>query len=614
MRLKLKRPYLSIKQMDDFDLPDFSVLVGRNGVGKTQLLDAVAQGSISVEGWAGQRIEKFDMNSFQPKDSGRAGWSDSTFPQGTIMQYFAGTSGDAPVKVARDIFEKVLRDFGLDETEEEQHNFENILRGEIKKLSDFQIFGDIQGNDAVRTYSSLILREVLGNLSPEHGSRGRRDNVRGNPAVLVSLAMKLSGKLPHELSPEDISRAARYEGGTIANQLSQIFTNYKVGQYSWAHTESEASEKSVQALMAEYRENNCPPWVTLREHLDQMRQASDDPELFNFEFSDPEGDRLIHPDHQQYTFEAKFTNRSTGDSYSVESLSSGEKILISLCLATFNKAMGRRQPALVLLDELDAVLHPSMISALLAGLKDLFVSNGTRVIMATHSVTTVSMLEEGEIYRVMRTGGRVAVQPVSKAEAVSELSEGLATIDTGLRILASKDPKPITILTEGNNALHLKKWANLFYPDHVGVFDGLPDKTGKNQLLTYGQLLDKMDVNSHFLIVWDCDAEAVAKKLSGELGGSRKVTAFSFKEHENQIANNGIENKYDEDILEDYTTIASDAATGHEISRSMSGQNKKDFAQHVVSEGTPEYFRHFGDFEEVVEKILEKIQDSVISS
>ena len=603
MRLKLKKSYLSIKQMEEFDLPDFSVLVGRNGVGKTQLLDAVEKGFISVAGWAGQRIEKFDMNSFQPKDSGRAGWADSTFPQGTVMQYFAGTSGDAPVKVARDIFEKVLKDFGLDETEEERHNFENVLREEIKKLSDFQIFGDIQGNDTVSTYSRLILREVLGNLKPERGGRG---NVGNSPGVLVSLAMKLSRKLPHELSAEDISRAARYEGNTIENQLSQIFTSYKVDQYAWAHTESETSEKSVQRLMAEYRENYCPPWVTLREHLDQMRGASGDPELFNFEFSDPEKDRLIYTGHQQYAFEAKFTNLSTGDSYSVESLSSGEKILLSLCLATFNKAMGRRQPALVLLDELDAVLHPSMISALIAGLKDMFVSNGTRVIMATHSVTTVSMLEEGEIYRVMRTGGRVTVQPVGKAEAVSELSEGLATIDTGLRILASKDPKPITILTEGNNALHLKKWASLFYPDQVGVFDGLPDKTGKNQLLTYGQLLDKMDVNSHFLIVWDCDAEAVAKKLSGELAGSRKVTAFSFKEHENQIANNGIENKYDEDILEDYTTIASDAATGHEISRSMSGQNKKDFAQHVVSEGTPEYFRHFGDLEEVVEKILEK--------
>ena len=137
-----------------------------------------------------------------------------------------------------------------------------------------------------------------------------------------------------------------------------------------------------------------------------MREASEDPELFNFEFSDPEEDTLTYTDHNQYSFETRFTNRTTGDSYSVKELSSGEKILLCLCLSAFNRDMGRRQPGLLLLDELDAVLHPSMISALIAGLKDQFVGNGTRVIMATHSVTTVSLLNEGEIFRVARSGNR----------------------------------------------------------------------------------------------------------------------------------------------------------------------------------------------------------------
>ena len=44
MRVTLRNPYLSIKQMDEFDLPHFAVLIGRNGVGKTHLLTAIAQG------------------------------------------------------------------------------------------------------------------------------------------------------------------------------------------------------------------------------------------------------------------------------------------------------------------------------------------------------------------------------------------------------------------------------------------------------------------------------------------------------------------------------------------------------------------------------------------
>ena len=75
--------------------------------------------------------------------------------------------------------------------------------------------------------------------------------------------------------------------------------------------------------------------------------------------------------------------------------------------------------------------------------------------LATHSVTTVSILDESEIYRLARDGHTIDIQPTLKSEAVLDLSEGLATIDTGLRIVASRHSAPVTILTEGHNALHL---------------------------------------------------------------------------------------------------------------------------------------------------------------
>ena len=281
-----------------------------------------------------------------------------------------------------------------------------------------------------------------------------------------------------------------------------------------------------------------------------------------------------------------------------------------MCLAAFNKTMGRRQPGLILLDELDAVLHPSMISALLVGLKEQFVNNGTPVIMATHSVTTVSLLDEGEIYSVGRVGGRVDVRCVRKAEAVSDLSEGLATIDTGLKIAASGNTAPVTILTEGNNALHLKRWASLVFPEKIEVFDHLPDKTGKDQLLQYGRLLAKMNANSYFLIVWDWDAAGKARELSNDLSNSDKVTAFSFTKRDNKVADKGIENKYDEELLESYTTIASRAITGEEISRSMSTRDKAEFARHVALEGTHKYFKHFDDLKIAVQEILDKLDRS----
>ena len=38
VHIALKTPYLSIKEMNEFDLPDFAVLIGRNGVGKNVVI------------------------------------------------------------------------------------------------------------------------------------------------------------------------------------------------------------------------------------------------------------------------------------------------------------------------------------------------------------------------------------------------------------------------------------------------------------------------------------------------------------------------------------------------------------------------------------------------
>ena len=399
MYVKLRHPISPIKQMGEFHLPDFSVLIGRNGVGKTRLLKAITNGSVTVSGVSPSDIEEYDINSFQPNDSGRGGWAHASFFHATDRSFFFPTSGPSLVEIAEDIFKKTLNEFGLHGASE-RVKFEDDVRMAVRKLPDFGTLGRIEGDGPVAFYVNAIGHDVIGKMvsknSNGRSSKGQQGGSFNNSqAALVSQAMKLSGKLPHELHREDILRASHYEGNTIGNQLSQIFARYKAEQYAWAHTASERSDKSVQRLMEEYREANRPPWETLRGCLGRMREASEDPELFNFEFSDPEEDTLTYTDHNQYSFETRFTNRTTGDSYSVKELSSGEKILLCLCLSAFNRDMGRRQPGLLLLDELDAVLHPSMISALIAGLKDQFVGNGTRVIMATHSVTTVSLLNEG---------------------------------------------------------------------------------------------------------------------------------------------------------------------------------------------------------------------------
>ena len=133
-----------------------------------------------------------------------------------------------------------------------------------------------------------------------------------------------------------------------------------------------------------------------------MRDAAGDDGLFNFDFSDPDDYELHMGNYERFSFKAQMTNQTTGSRYELDSLSSGERVLMAFCLVSFNRYLGRRPPKLLLLDELDAVLHPSMVAALVAALKTLFVQQGTKVLMTSHSPMTVAALDEADIFRVVR--------------------------------------------------------------------------------------------------------------------------------------------------------------------------------------------------------------------
>lgn len=610
MHLSLSRPIPPIKEMTAFELPRFAVIIGRNGVGKTQLLKAISNGTVCVSGIPSEYIEEYNISSFQPQDSGRGGWGSSAFFHVTLDRFLSSDQGQPLVETAREIFDRILRSWNLNGDDESYLQFDRSVRSLLHQIPAFGILAKAKGESAAAAYVNAIHDEVLKKLEPgNRNSRGERTNQLGtfnnNQAALVCHAMRVSGKLPHELSRDDILAASHYEGGTIRNQLSQVFSRYKAEQYAWAHTESEKCDKSVQRLLDEYFQQNTPPWRTLRATLDRLRESSDDPDLFNFEFSDPEQDVLSYANHHQYSFDTKFTNRTTGDSYSVQELSSGEKILLCLCLSEFNRSIGQHRPKLVLLDELDSVLHPSMISALIAGVKEQFVKHGTGVIMATHSVTTVSLLEDDEIFRMTRSGGRIQVLPVTRAEAALELSEGLATIEDGLRIATNDSAAEVTILSEGNNVLHLQRWAKLFFGNRVKVFDKMRSRTGKNQLCSYSRLLANVEANTKFVVVFDCDAQREAEKLADELSESENVTVFAFATRDNSIAPRGIENNFSETHLQGFTVTSRSERTGKKTV-SMSKEENAAFAEHVREHGTKEHFQHFGDLHSVVQEVLKR--------
>ena len=124
------------------------------------------------------------------------------------------------------------------------------------------------------------------------------------------------------------------------------------------------------------------------------------------------------------------TKQSSGEELDFTNLSSGEKVLMSFALCVYY-AQDRRQiaqyPRLLLLDEVDAPLHPSMCRQLLRTITETLVSTyDIHVILATHSATTVALAPQESVH-VMR-GGSAGLSKTTKGSALNLLTDGVPTV------------------------------------------------------------------------------------------------------------------------------------------------------------------------------------------
>lgn len=70
MKIKIKKPFKSIKTSPEFELPDFTVLTGKNGSGKSHLLEAISKNDVAivtdVEGKILKNVKYIPFNGLNP--------------------------------------------------------------------------------------------------------------------------------------------------------------------------------------------------------------------------------------------------------------------------------------------------------------------------------------------------------------------------------------------------------------------------------------------------------------------------------------------------------------------------------------------------------------------
>lgn len=86
MKIELTRSYLSIGELECPELPDFTVLIGQNGAGKTHFLQALHARHAVVSGIGENSIELHDLASFQP-NAGSGGHASIDLAKSTAQRY-----------------------------------------------------------------------------------------------------------------------------------------------------------------------------------------------------------------------------------------------------------------------------------------------------------------------------------------------------------------------------------------------------------------------------------------------------------------------------------------------------------------------------------------------
>lgn len=364
MKIVVSNKYKSIPSGLDFDLPDFSILTGKNGSGKSHLLEVMAdqqKSKVTVDGRVLTKILHVGYNGLNPQVNERC---DSSEVIQNVNHWWA--------QIGNIIQHYKTHYLG-------RHTFEDIIS---------QYINPNFGNDVARN-------SILKNIFDKSGK---------NIEDITELDVY-----------NNITFSENNNGNLFFSQCAMIFKAYHLRWTKNKFNKFLISEGGVEGLKFlsddDFRKMyGPPPWELINEILARANLP--------YEFPNPSlGDADL-------PYILKLVDKSTGTDISVNDLSSGEKVLMSLALAIYNSQEGGARPELLLLDEPDAPLHPQYSKLLIETVIETIVERtGVKVVMTTHSPATVAMAPDNSVYEIRRDDK--VPKMISNSRAVSILTQGI---------------------------------------------------------------------------------------------------------------------------------------------------------------------------------------------
>lgn len=283
-------------------------------------------------------------------------------------------------------------------------------------------------------------------------------------------------------------------GSDVISQLAFVFVGYRLRWLDELARTNDVSKATASAGPA--------PWNVLNEIL----AVAD----FPYRVNSPEE---IKPSSR---YELRFVDQRTQKQLRPWELSSGEAALMAIVGWLYSARRHDVFPKLLILDEPDARLHPSMTRIFLDVVNEILVGRyRVRVLMSTHSPSTVAMAPEGSVFEMSRQAPRVR-KSQSRETAVALLTAGLVTVTASTRYVFVEDSSDAefygvirNILTDygpGRDACALPVSPSIVFLSVAAGAGPTKVSGGKSQVENWVAKFDGSSLASSFLGLIDRDA------------------------------------------------------------------------------------------------------------
>jgi len=548
LKLQFKNAYISIEQFDPVEIPDFVVLTGVNGSGKSHLLEAMEKGHVIVAGMETAHIVLFNYETFKLDNESA----------------FNATQLSAERESAWLFHEQQIK--------KPAQSWRSNLGGNYEPLK----ASCEAENKSLWGLATDTLKQYKKQIRTFFNNPGIKQNKQAQG--IYSLVKNLPYSIDEIQHDDFVNRFKPFalKNDFLPNQIGKIFWDYyiKYRTNQINEFENEKHGKNYEVLSEEefISIHGGKPW----DSINQILEAFD---TLKYKVNSPEGADYFG------NFQLKLKHTEKDDlEIDFQSLSSGEKVLMALVASVYKSSSDTNFPDMLLLDEVDASLHPSMMKNMLGVIEDIFLKQGVKVILVTHSPTTIALAPEESIF-VMNRSGRNRFEKKTKQEALTILTQGYATIEQGLKLFDEVTKSNLTIITEGKNTVLISKALQVLGVNGIEVLSGVEGISGKNQLKTIFEFFSRTNHVNKVIIVWDCDVKF-------ELQPSNNTFPYILPlNQDNIIAKKGIENIFPVALFNDFkkTITLSDGTVITEFDESRKG----DFESFVVNRNYTEDFRNF---------------------